>query len=159
MNTLSLLPLGDWTSSQEPTKMMVVGNGLTGPSRLWSALMDEKTPASMVLFLRLLDGVEASNRQLMEKLDLVQARCSSLEGQVLLANSNFERTKDIPQRLQRVERFVWAATGIAAFMGVLIGGVGQRMISDALTKPETTRHEERFSDRRPPHSPTAVTSP
>ena len=148
-----------WINRREPTKMRVAGDGLTEPSRFWRAVLEGNQPDSMALFLRVLDGVEASNRRLMEKLDEVQTRCSSLEGKILVANNNFEQTRNIPERLQKVERFVWAASAFAAFMGVLIGGAGQRMITDSLMKQDTPRHEERFDDQTPPSPRPAATSP
>lgn len=140
MTAVSTMNDDHWLIPGESTKMGVVG-GHTDliPRDIWRMLVGSQEQSGMIeLLMRMHEQSDARMRDL-------TAQVGSLDGHIKLLNANLERYAKLPERLERVERFVWAGSLLAAFIGVILGGVGQRIVSDAVIsqKQEKPLHVER----------------
>lgn len=129
-----------WLIPDASAKMGIVGGYLDLiPLDIWRAALGSQEQSGMVdLLMRMHEQSDKRMRDL-------TAQVGSLDGHIKLLNANLERYAKLPERLERVERFVWAGSLIAAFIGVILGGVGQRVLSEAVIsqKQEEHLHDER----------------
>ena len=77
-----------------------------------------------------------------------------LNRQIHLLNFNLDRYVKIPERLERVERFVWIVGIVASLVGVVAGGVVQKLLTDALMRPAMNQEQHRTQNPTPPTTPT-----
>jgi hypothetical protein len=135
MTPVSTLNDERWHIRAESTKMRIVG-GFLGqvPFALWRVALESPGQNGIIeMLVRMHEQSDQRTRDL-------TTQVASLDGHIKLLNANLERYAKIPERMERVERFVWAGSLIAAFVGVLLGGVGQRVLSEAVLTP--AKHEE-----------------
>ena len=140
MTSVKTVNGGHWRIPDASAKMGIVGGYLDLiPLDIWRAALESQEQSGMIeLLMRMHEQSDARMRDL-------TAQVGSLDGHIKLLNANLERYAKLPERLERVERFVWAGSLIAAFIGVILGGVGQRVLSEAVIpqKQEEHLHDER----------------
>lgn len=130
----------------DSTKMAGIAGLLESrPAHSWRAALEENGVVS--LLIRMVDEVKNSSTANDQRMRELAAQFGSLDGQIRLLNSHLERYNKLPERLERVERFIWAGSLVIGFVGVMLGGVGQRLIADAMTPKDTPKHEEYLHDR------------
>lgn len=138
-----------WHIRAESTKMAFVGGLLHPvPFDLWRSVL--ATPAEQK---GVVDMLVRMHEQSDDRMRDLTRQVGSLDGHIRLLNANLERYAKIPERMERVERFVWAGSLIAAFVGVVLGGVSQRVLSEAVISPP--KQEEHLHDERA-HAQSAV---
>ena len=130
----------------ESAKMPVVGGklDLATPFPRRAGLEDN---TALGLLVRMVGEVKDSSKANDDRMRELTAQYGSLDGQIRLLNSHLERYNKLPERLERVERFIWAGSLVIGFVGVLLGGVGQRLIADMISARDTPKHEEHLHDR------------
>lgn len=137
-----------WRIPGASAKMGIVGGYLDMiPLDIWRAALGSQEQSGMVdLLMRMHEQSDKRMRDL-------TSQVGSLDGHIKLLNANLERYAKLPERLERVERFVWAGSLVAAFIGVILGGVGQRVLSEAVIsqKQEEHLHDERVRPQSAVH--------
>lgn len=130
----------------DSTKMSGIAGLLESrPTHSWRAALEENGVVS--LLIRMVDEVKSSSTANDQRMRELTAQFGSLDGQIRLLNSHLERYNKLPERLERVERFIWAGSLVIGFVGVMLGGVGQRLIADAVAPKDIPKHEEYLRDR------------
>lgn len=102
--------------------------------------------AVIPIMLRMIDELkrtaESNDNRMRELTTQFHSQFQTLNTQMAALNANLERHNRVPERLEKVERFIWAGTLVVGFVGVVLGGVGQRLIADAVSHKDPIQREE-----------------
>lgn len=110
--------------------------------------LDQNSPP-WALIAHMVNELRSSNSHNEKRMHELSEQFHELNRQIHLLNFNLDRYVKIPERLERVERFVWIVGIVASLVGVVAGGVVQKLLTDALMRPVTAQEQHRPGSKVP----------
>ncbi len=114
---------------------------------------DQNSPP-WALITHMVNELRSNNSRNEERMHELSEQFHELNRQIHLLNFNLDRYVKIPERLERVERFVWIVGIVASLVGVVAGGVAQKLLTDALMRPAMNQEQPHTQNPTPPTTTT-----